>query len=90
VRPKAGGARPKKIKNPGLTGPAPSGMTVWFNRCWRLAWSANRVGLAAGDRSVSAVSLPQWIRCSVRGWDQFKVFLSVLFRSLVVSVGELA
>ena len=46
--------------------------------------------MAAGDRSVSAVSLPQWIRCSVRGWDQFKVFFSVLFKSLVVSVGELA
>jgi hypothetical protein len=55
-----------------------------------LGWSASRVGLAAGDRSVSAVSLPQWIRCSMRAWDQFEVFLSVLFRSLIVSVGELA
>jgi hypothetical protein len=26
----------------------------------------------------------------VAGWDQFEVFLSVSFRSLIVSVGELA
>ena len=88
--PKGRRSAAKKIKkNPGLTGSAPLGMTVWFNLLLEVGLVGQQGGVAAGDRSVSAVSLPQWVRCSVRGWNQFKVF-SVLFRSLVVSVGELA
>jgi hypothetical protein len=92
ARPKAGGAQPKERsrQEPGLTGPAPSVTTVWFN----LMLEVGLVGQQGGSGSRRQVG-----ECGVftavdpvfdATGDQFEVFLSVSFRSLIVSVGELA